>query len=127
MLKIKAHQTVLIATSRASMDPAAFKDPEKLDPYRGTAGGEHTLLLGHGLHHCFGAQMVGPALAATLKEVFKLKNLQRAKGKLGQFTIVEHEIASGGPKGEGVKMRHYLDANARESPIPTTLTLEYEE
>jgi hypothetical protein len=27
----------------------------------------------------------------------------------------------------GVKFRKYLDANAAESPIPTTLTIEYDE
>jgi hypothetical protein len=55
-----------------------------------------------------------------LREVFKLKNLRRAPGKQGRFTIVEHQLA-------GVNMRQYLDSNSRESPIPTTLTLEYDE
>lgn len=55
-----------------------------------------------------------------LKGVFKLKNIRRANGRQGHFTIVEHEFA-------GVKMRKYLDGNAKESPIPTTLTLEYDE
>lgn len=114
---VKAHQTVLIATSKASMDPVAFPNPEKLDPHRPFSA---YVLLGHGLHFCFGARLVGPSLAATLKEVFKLKNLRRAAGSAGKFSIVEHEVA-------GVKMRQYLDANAKESPIPTTLTLEYDE
>jgi hypothetical protein len=34
--------------------------------------------------------------------------------------VVEEELA-------GVKMRKYLDANSKESPFPTTLTLEYDE
>ena len=43
-----------------------------------------------------------------------------APGRQGHFSVVEHEFA-------GVKMRQYLDGNAKESPIPTTLTLEYDE
>lgn len=114
---IKANQTILIATSKASMDPVAFPNPEKLDPHRPF---NSYVLLGHGLHFCFGARLVGVSLAATLKEVFKLKNLRRAKGRAGHFSIVEHEVA-------GVKMRQYLDSSSKESPIPTTLTLEYDE
>jgi hypothetical protein len=114
---IKAGHTILIATSKAAMDPLQFPNPEKLNPHRPFSD---YLLLGHGLHFCFGARLVGASLAATLREVFKLKNLRRAKGQQGHFTVVEHEFA-------GVKMRLYLDGNAVESPIPTTLTLEYDE
>ncbi len=116
-VQIKAGHTILVATSKAAMDPAAFPNPEILDPTRPFSS---YTLLGHGMHYCLGARLVGPSLAATLKEVFKLKNLRRAEGKRGQFSVVQHELA-------GVKMRSYLDANAQESPIPTTLTLEYDE
>lgn len=116
-VRIKANQLVLVATSKAAMDPSAFQQPEKLNPHRPLK--DYTLL-GHGLHFCFGAKLVGCSLAATLREVFKLKNLRRAPGKRGSFQTVEHELA-------GVWMRQYLDANAKESPIPTTLNLEYDE
>lgn len=116
-IHIKAHQTILIATSKASMDPIAFPNPEILDPHRPMSS---YILLGHGLHYCFGARLVGASLAATLKEIFKLKNLRRAQGRAGKFSVVEHDVA-------GVRMRQYLDANSVESPIPTTLTLEYDE
>ncbi|KAL9108619.1 MAG: hypothetical protein Q9227_006565 [Pyrenula ochraceoflavens] len=114
---VPAGRTVLIATSKAALDPAAFPDPEKLNPHRPFS--DYTLL-GHGLHFCFGARLVGSSLAATLREVFRLKNVRRAPGKKGKFTILEHEI-------DGVKMRYYLDDGSRESPIPTSLTLEYDE
>jgi len=116
-INIKAGHTILIATSKAAMDPVAFPNPEKLDPHRPLSA---YILLGHGLHYCFGARLVGSSLAATLKEVFKLKNVRRAPGRQGHFAVVEREFA-------GVKMREYLDDNARESPIPTTLTLVYDE
>lgn len=114
---IKAHQTVLVATSKAAMDPVAFPNPEKLDPTRPLSS---YTLFGHGLHACFGARMVGPALAATLKEVFRLKNIRRAPGRAGRFSVVEHEVA-------GVKLRLYLDSNCKESPVPSTLRLLYDE
>jgi cytochrome P450 len=116
-IHIKEGHTILIATSKAAMDPVAFPSPEKLNPHRPLSD---YILLGNGLHFCFGARLVGCSLAATLREVFKLKNVRRASGRQGHFSIVEHGFA-------GVKMRHYLDSNAKESPIPTTLTLEYDE
>lgn len=116
-VRVKKNQLVLIATSKAAMDPTAFPQPERLNPHRPFK--DYTLL-GHGLHFCFGARLVGCSLAATLKEVFKLKNLRRAPGKRGMFHTVEHDVA-------GVWMRQYLDANSRESPIPTTLNVEYDE
>ena len=114
---IQAGRTVLVATSKAAMDPLAYPEPEKLNPHRPFK--DYTIL-GHGLHFCFGARLVGCSLAATLREVFKLKNLRRAPGKQGRFSVVEHHLA-------GIKMRHYLDASSGESPIPTSLTLEYDE
>ncbi|KAK6220734.1 hypothetical protein LQW54_001925 [Pestalotiopsis sp. IQ-011] len=113
---VKAGHTVLIATSKAAMDSAQYPEPEKLNPHRPF---KDYILLGHGLHFCFGARLVTPALAATLREVFRLKNVRRAPGKLGRFTIVEHDLA-------GIKMRHYLDSSSKESPIPTSLTLYYD-
>jgi len=116
-IHIKAGHTILVAISKANMDPKAFPNPEKLNPHRPM---QDYSLLGHGMHFCFGARLVGASLAATLREVFKLKNLRRAPGKQGHFSIVGQEFG-------GVRMRLYLDGNAKESPIPTTLTLEYDE
>ncbi|KAF2265028.1 heme peroxidase [Lojkania enalia] len=114
---VKKGQIILVATSKAAMDPVAFPEPEKINPHRSFK--DYTLL-GHGMHFCFGARLVGCSLAATLREVFKLKNLRRAPGRPGMFSVVEVDLA-------GIRMRHYLDASSRESPIPTSLTLEYDE
>jgi hypothetical protein len=116
-VQIKKGHTVLIATSKAAMDPVAYPNPEILNPHRPFK--DYTLL-GHGLHFCFGARLVGPSIAATLREVFKLKNVRRAPGKQGRFTVTEQKLA-------GVSMRHYLDANSKESPIPTSLRLHYDD
>lgn len=113
---IPAGTTVLVATSKAAMDPKAFLEPEKLNPMRDFK--DYTLL-GHGLHYCFGARLVGPSLAATLREVFRLKGIRRAKGRQGEFVTVERDI-------DGVVMRHYVGDDAKESPIPMSLALEYD-
>jgi hypothetical protein len=55
-----------------------------------------------------------------LREVFKLKNIRRGKGKQGMFHTAEHNIA-------GVNQRVYLDGTAKESPFPMTLVIEYDE
>ena len=115
-VSIKKGHTVLIATSVAAMDAEQFPNPEKLDPHRRF---EDYILLGNGLHYCFGARLVGTSLAATLREVFKLKNVKRAKGRAGSFARVEEEFA-------GVRFSKYLDGNSAESPIPTSLTIEYD-
>ena len=110
---VRAQQTVLAATSVAAMDPAVFATPEKFNPNRSPEA--YASLLGPSL-----SRVAGPAIGALLKEVFKLKNVRRAKGKPGYFTTVEQDFAS-------IRLRSYLDANARESPYPTNLLLEYDE
>lgn len=115
-IHIKEGHTVLVATSKAAMDPTQYPEPEKINPHRPL---EDYLLMGHGLHVCFGRRLVAPALAATLREVFKLKNVRRAPGRLGRFTIAKQEVA-------GVEMNHYLDSSAKESPIPSSLTIYYD-
>ncbi|EME49010.1 hypothetical protein DOTSEDRAFT_119905 [Dothistroma septosporum NZE10] len=110
-VNIRANQKVLIAASKAAMDPQAFPNPEQLDPHRPF---ESYTLLGHGP----GARVVGPAIAGMLKEIFKLGDLGRAAGRLGQFSFLEYHVG-------GTTIKYYLDANSAESPMPTTLTLEY--
>ncbi|KAF3920745.1 hypothetical protein ABW20_dc0100857 [Dactylellina cionopaga] len=115
-ITLKAGQIVLAATSKAALDPAAFPEPEKINPTRPLAD---YASLGGGLASCYGSKLIGAALAATLREVFRLKNVRKAGGKLGNFTTMHHEIG-------GVKWKFYLDDNAKESPVPTSLTLEYD-
>ncbi|KAF3937809.1 hypothetical protein ABW19_dt0206209 [Dactylella cylindrospora] len=113
---IKAGQTVLAATSKAGLDATAFPEPDKVNPTRPLAD---YAVLGYGLSSCFGSKLIGASLAATLREVFKLKNIGKAPGKLGNFTTVQHDVA-------GLKFKYYLDDNSKESPVPTSLTLLYD-
>ncbi|KAK6544845.1 hypothetical protein TWF694_001526 [Orbilia ellipsospora] len=113
---IHSGQTVLVATSKVAMDPAAFPEPEKINTSRPLTD---YAALNIGLSSCMGAKVIGASLAATLREVFRLKNVRKAAGKLGNFTVVHHDVA-------GLEWKQYLDDNAKESPVPTSLTLEYD-
>jgi hypothetical protein len=115
-VEIKDGHTILVPTYEAAMDPIAFPEPEKLNPHRPF---EDYAFLGYGLQSCFGSRLIGSSLAATLREVFKLKNVRRAPGKLGRLVVVDQEFA-------GIKLHRYLDSSSKETPIPTSLTLEYD-
>jgi cytochrome P450 len=115
---IPASHTVLVATSLAAMDPVAFPEPEKIDPGRPLE--LYSILFGTELGHYFGQQVSGASLAATLKEVFRLKNVRRAPGRQGVLTTTEHTVG-------GVRVKKYFDAGSREAKIPKSLTLHYDE
>jgi cytochrome P450 len=115
-VSVKKGHTVLVATSKAAMDPIAFPDPEVINPHRRF---EDYTLLKQDAHAAFCTRMLGPALAATLREVFKLRNVRRAPGKQGRFTVTQHAVG-------GVEATYYLDSDARESLFPTGLRLHYE-
>lgn len=51
---VPAGETVLLSLAAANRDPARFPDPDRLDLSRDTSG---HLALGHGVHHCLGAQL----------------------------------------------------------------------
>lgn len=115
---IPASQTVLVATSLAAMDPIAFPEPERIDPGRPLEA--YSILFGSDQYCSLRQQLAGASLAATLKEVFNLKNVRRAPGKQGIYTITEQTIG-------GVKLKKYLDTGSRESDIPKSLVLHYDE
>lgn len=114
---LKSHEIVLVAVAKAAMDPKAFPNPEILDPHRSL---EDYILFGHGVHACFGTRMATASLSAVLREVFRLKNVRRANARLGRMGIVEREMS-------GLKVRTYLDESAKESPMPRSMTLLYDE
>lgn len=86
-IRVKAGQTVLIATSRAAMDPVAYPRPELIDPNRPISS---YTLLGHGLHYCFGARLVAPALVTTLKGSLQTQESAESPGQIGR---IQHAAA----------------------------------
>ncbi|KAL9931992.1 hypothetical protein V8E36_009053 [Tilletia maclaganii] len=114
---VKAGNRLIIGTSKAHLDPEVFPDPYKLDPRRPR---KDYILLGAGMHYCFGKHVVGPAIAGMIKEIFKLPNIRRAPGRAGSFVRVTEDIA------DGVSIHFYLDSFCRESPIPTSFVIEFD-
>lgn len=93
-------------------DPTVFPNPTKLDPTRPKSA---YILLGHGLHFCLGARLTDTAILASIKTIFKLKNLRRAPGRGGSFVRISEPFA------EGLETHLYLDQNSGETPAPVTL------
>ena len=53
------------------------------------------IFLGHGMHYCFGARLTDTGILATMKTIFKLKNLRRAPGRAGNFVRITEAFAQG--------------------------------
>jgi hypothetical protein len=103
------------------LDPAVFPDPLRMDPTRDK---NLYILLGAGIHFCFGARLVAPSIVRMLREVFKLKNVRRAKGVSGNFVKVHDDV---GHQQDAARLYLYLDSACREGPVPTSLVIEYDE
>lgn len=118
---IKAGEKLIIGIAKAHMDSSIFPNPERLDPSRDKSC---YLLLGAGIHFCFGARLVGPSIVSMLREVFQLKGLRRAKGQAGSFIKVHDDL---GHHYDAARVYLYLDAACREGPVPTSLVIEYDD
>ncbi|KAL8290495.1 hypothetical protein RQP46_002753 [Phenoliferia psychrophenolica] len=108
---------LIIGISKAHMDPVAFPNPTKLDPTRPQSA---YILLGYGLHFCFGARLADVAIMASIKTIFKLKNLRRAEGRAGSFIKTTSLFAG------GLEINTYLDQSSAEVPAPVTLHVLYD-
>ncbi|KAM0748029.1 linoleate diol synthase [Meredithblackwellia eburnea MCA 4105] len=116
-LHFKAGDKLVIGISKAHMDPVAFPNPTQLDPTRPASA---YILLGHGLHFCFGARLTWCAILASVKTIFKLKNLRREPGRGGQFVRIEQDFA------QGLESHLYLDSSSSETPAPVSLRVLYD-
>ncbi|CAO1633881.1 unnamed protein product [Sympodiomycopsis kandeliae] len=119
---IKEGDRLIIATSKAQLDPAVFPDPTRLDPTRDP---KSYIALGHGMHLCFGARLVAPAIVSMLKQVFRLKNVRRAAGAKGRLVKVTEHLGHD-EEDSACDIVMYLDGSCHESPVPTSLVLEYD-
>ena len=80
--KVKAGSTVFAATLSAMHDPAAIDSPDK---FRVDRPWSDYMLFGHGMHSCYGQQIVRqqlPALATALFEGPPIRRALRDEGKL---------------------------------------------
>lgn len=80
--KVKAGSTVFAATLSAMHDERAISDP---DEFRADRPWSDYMLFGHGMHTCYGQQIVRaqlPAMAHALLEGPRLKRARGGRGKL---------------------------------------------
>ena len=61
---IRAGDDVLFAIASANRDPAVFDDPNRFDPSR--ANLKQSLVFGHGVHVCLGAQLARHEMSIAL-------------------------------------------------------------
>lgn len=62
--KLSAGAPILLGITAANRDPAVFADPDRFDPDRKHL--EKSLVFGHGVHYCLGAQLARTELAVAL-------------------------------------------------------------
>ena len=80
--KIKAGSTVFAATLSAMHDERAIEDP---DAFRTDRPWSDYMLFGHGLHTCYGQQIVRAQLPAMAQALFEGPDLRRARGSAGKL------------------------------------------
>lgn len=119
---VKQGERLVIATSKAHLDPTVFPDPLRLDPTRDP---KSYILMGQGMHFCFGARLVAPAIVSMLKQVFRLKNLRRAPGRKGTLVKLTEQLGHD-QEDPACEIVMYLDESCQESPVPSSLVLEYD-
>jgi unspecific monooxygenase len=62
---------VLLLTGAANRDPAAFRDPDRLDLSRYAAEAPRHLAFGHGIHYCLGAPLARLEGRIALRRLFE--------------------------------------------------------
>ena len=92
---VKAGSTVLAATLSAMHDPAAVSDP---DEFRVDRPWSEYMLFGHGMHTCYGQQIVRNQLPALATALLEGPTIQRARGDAG-------ELRFDGPFPSGMSVR----------------------
>jgi len=80
--KVKAGSTIFAATLSAMHDPAAIPEP---DEFRIDRPWEDYMLFGHGLHTCYGQQIVRNQLPALMTALLEGPKIDRARGKAGDL------------------------------------------
>lgn len=81
--RLRAGMTVWPSTLSAMFDEEDVVDPERFDPSRSLRG---SLVFGHGIHWCVGAELAKVQIAEALKALFSKPGLRRAAGRAGRLT-----------------------------------------
>ncbi|KAL8280949.1 hypothetical protein RQP46_006628 [Phenoliferia psychrophenolica] len=111
---LRTGDVVIIGTSAAHLDPSAFPEPYKVKLDRDLS---KYILLGEGLHSCFGDSLTRSFLTASIRAIFKLNNIRKDPSPTGSFKRAEVNFA------DGLKSYVYLDDQCNETPVAQSLTV----
>ncbi|GBF61841.1 psi-producing oxygenase A [Trichophyton mentagrophytes] len=111
---LKPGQRVACNLVTASMDPAVFPNPTKVDLTRSLGSYIH---FGYGPHTCLGAEMCNLALTSMLKVFCQLEALRRTPGPQGQLKTAP------GPAGLTLYMP---EDQSRYSPFPVSMKIQWD-
>lgn len=116
-ITVRSGDLIFADFGKAHLNPKDFKNPLEIDPTRETPS-----IQGIGLHKCPGIGFISQTMPEMFKVVFRLENLQRAKGKAGRL----EKIASH-PDPMRTDPMVYLDPNGKTSYFPRSLTLVFDD
>lgn len=81
--RVKAGQTLWVATLSAMFDESEVNEPERYNPDRPAR--DYAMVFGHGIHWCIGSAIARVQIAECLKALFSRKNVRRARGGAGKL------------------------------------------
>ncbi|KAK2733367.1 hypothetical protein FQN57_002157 [Myotisia sp. PD_48] len=114
LLELKPGQRLICNLVSASMDPAIFPEPTRVNLSRDV---ESYIHLGYGPHECLGRAMCNVGLTTMLKAIGKLPNLRRAPGAQGHLKKVV---------GPGGIPRYMSEEHSNYTPFPSSMKIQWD-
>ncbi|CUA69779.1 hypothetical protein RSOLAG22IIIB_08699 [Rhizoctonia solani] len=115
-ISVRPGDRLFLSYRNAHLDPERFPNPQTVDPRRPE---ERYAIQAIGAHACPSLDATEQSMAAILREIFKLKNIRRAPGVLGQLDGFDTDVL-------GTKFRKYIDDKGGISPWPTSLVVVFD-
>ncbi|KDN41575.1 hypothetical protein RSAG8_07376, partial [Rhizoctonia solani AG-8 WAC10335] len=115
-ISVKPGDRLFLSYRNAHLDPELFPNPETVDPRRPK---DNYGIQAIGAHGCPGLDATEQCMAMILREIFKLKNIRRAPGVLGQLDGFDNNVL-------GTKIRSYIDDKGGITSWPTSLVVVYD-
>ncbi|KAM0789376.1 hypothetical protein ACM66B_000206 [Microbotryomycetes sp. NB124-2] len=116
IVHVKAGEFMFPSLKNAGRDEKVYPRPDEVDPLRAT----QFRGFGYGMHECLGSRIVHHSLVATIKSVFRLKNVRRAPGPAGQLKRFWETMAE-------TKVPVYVSAMSTPTPLPPSLVICYDQ
>lgn len=114
ILERQASDGICFNKVTASMDPAVFPNPTKVDLTRSLGSYIH---FGYGSHTCLGSEMCNLALISMLKVFCQLEALRRTPGPQGHLKTVP---------GPADLMQYMPEDQSCYSPFPVSMKVQWD-